>query len=140
MEWAIQEVTSPKRVVMSVVPVEGGALPTVSVKTAEPVPKEKIPELMKFLANLKLKAPVSVGQVVAEWEGIKIVATRGALSPLTQILPQSLLRFLFPLELLCWLACLCLKRPLNRGLSREWLQVLAEIHQGLLLLSPCRSQ
>ncbi|BAD85580.1 molybdopterin oxidoreductase, 4Fe-4S cluster-binding subunit [Thermococcus kodakarensis KOD1] len=78
MEWAIQEVTSPKRVVMSVVPVEGGALPTVSVKTAEPVPKEKIPELMKFLAKLKLKAPVSVGQVVAEWEGIKIVATRGA--------------------------------------------------------------
>lgn len=78
MEWAIQEVTSPKRVVMSVVPVEGGALPTVSVKTAEPVPKEKIPGLMKFLANLKLKAPVNVGQVVAEWEGIKIVATRGA--------------------------------------------------------------
>lgn len=50
-----------------------------SVKTAEPVPKEKIPELMRFLAKLKLKAPpVNVGQVVAEWEGIKIVATRGA--------------------------------------------------------------
>ncbi|MBP1912022.1 DUF1667 domain-containing protein [Thermococcus stetteri] len=78
MEWAIQEVTSPKRVVMSVVPVEGGALPTVSVKTAEPVPKEKIPELMKFLTKLKLKAPVEIGQVVAEWKGIKIVATRGA--------------------------------------------------------------
>ncbi|MDI3475720.1 MAG: hypothetical protein PWQ79_885 [Thermococcaceae archaeon] len=78
MEWAIEEVTNPRRVVMSVVPVEGGALPTVSVKTAEPVPKEKIPELMKFLAKLKLKAPVNVGQVVAEWEGIKIVATRGA--------------------------------------------------------------
>jgi CxxC motif-containing protein len=78
MEWAIQEVTNPKRVVMSVVPVEGGALPTVSVKTAEPVPKEKIPELMKFLAKLRLKAPVDIGQVVAEWEGVKIVATRGA--------------------------------------------------------------
>ena len=77
-EWAVQEVTSPKRVVMSVVPVEGGALPTVSVKTAEPVPKEKIPELMKFLANLKLKAPVKAGETVAKWEGIKIVATRGA--------------------------------------------------------------
>ncbi|AMQ19140.1 DUF1667 domain-containing protein [Thermococcus peptonophilus] len=78
MEWAVQEVISPKRVVMTVIPVEGGALPTVSVKTAEPVPKEKIPELMRFLAKLKLKAPVNVGQVVAEWEGIKIVATRGA--------------------------------------------------------------
>jgi len=77
-EWVLQEVTNPKRVIMSVVPVEGGALPTVSVKTAEPVPKEKIPELMKFLAKLKLKAPVEVGETVAEWKGIKIVATRGA--------------------------------------------------------------
>ncbi len=77
-EWVLQEVTSPKRVIMSVVPVEGGALPTVSVKTAEPVPKELIPELMEFLAELKLKAPVEVGETVAEWNGIKIVATRGA--------------------------------------------------------------
>ncbi|NJE06555.1 DUF1667 domain-containing protein [Thermococcus sp. M36] len=77
-EWAIEEVTNPKRVVMSVVPVEGGALPTVSVKTAEPVPKERIPELMKFLAGLRLRAPVRIGDVVAEWEGVKIVATRGA--------------------------------------------------------------
>jgi len=77
-EWAIQEVTNPRRVVMSVVPVEGGALPTVSVKTAEPVPKGKIPELMEFLAKLKLKAPVKVGETVAEWEGVRIVATRGA--------------------------------------------------------------
>ena len=77
-EWAIQEITSPKRVVMSVVPVEGGALPTVSIKTAEPVPKEKIPELMKFLAGLRLKAPVKIGDVVAEWNGVKIMATRGA--------------------------------------------------------------
>ena len=77
-EWAIEEITNPKRVVMSVVPVEGGAIPTVSVKTAEPVPKEKIPELMRFLAKLRLKAPVKIGDVVAEWEGIKIVATRGA--------------------------------------------------------------
>jgi CxxC motif-containing protein len=77
-EWAVQEVTNPKRVVMSVLPVEGGALPTVSVKTAEPVPKERIPELMKFLSKLKLKAPVKIGETVAEWKGIKIVATRGA--------------------------------------------------------------
>ncbi len=77
-EWAVQEVTNPKRIVMSVVPVEGDALPTVSVRTAESVPKERIPELMRFLAGLKLKAPIKVGDVVAEWEGVKIVATRGA--------------------------------------------------------------
>jgi len=77
-EWAIQEVTGPKRVVMTVLPVENGALPTVSVKTAEPVPKERVPELMRFLAGLTLKAPVKIGDVVAEWNGVRIVATRGA--------------------------------------------------------------
>ncbi|AEH25490.1 DUF1667 domain-containing protein [Pyrococcus yayanosii] len=77
-EWAIEEVTNPKRVVMSVIPVEGGRLPTVSVKTAEPVPKEKISELMRFLARLKVKAPVRPGEVVAEFDGVKIVATREA--------------------------------------------------------------
>ncbi|NJE42584.1 DUF1667 domain-containing protein [Thermococcus sp. GR6] len=77
-EWAIEEVTNPKRVVMSVIKVRNGALPTVSVKTAEPVPKKKIPELMEFLSKLEVEAPVEIGQVMTEWEGIKIVATRGA--------------------------------------------------------------
>ncbi|ASJ15619.1 molybdopterin oxidoreductase [Thermococcus chitonophagus] len=77
-EWAIEEVTNPKRIVMSVIPVEGGRLPTVSVKTEKPVPKDKIPELMKFLAGIKVKAPVRVGDVIAEFEGVKIVVTRDA--------------------------------------------------------------
>ncbi|AAL82131.1 DUF1667 domain-containing protein [Pyrococcus furiosus DSM 3638] len=77
-EWAIEEIRAPKRVVMSVIPVEGGKLPTVSVKTEKPIPKDKIPELMKMLAKLKLKAPVKVGQVVGEFEGVKIIATREA--------------------------------------------------------------
>ncbi|MFA4661455.1 DUF1667 domain-containing protein [Pyrococcus kukulkanii] len=77
-EWAIKEVTNPRRVVMSVIPVEGGKLPTVSVKTEKPVPKNKIPELMKFLAGIKVRAPVKVGDVIAEFEGVRIVATRDA--------------------------------------------------------------
>ncbi|NJE84792.1 DUF1667 domain-containing protein [Thermococcus sp. CX2] len=77
-EWAIEEVMNPKRVVMSVVKVRNGKLPTVSVKTAEPVPKARIPELMKFLAKLEVEGPIRVGQTIAEFEGIKIVATREA--------------------------------------------------------------
>ncbi|RLF87937.1 molybdopterin oxidoreductase [Thermococci archaeon] len=77
-EWAIEEVTNPKRVVMSVIPVEGGKLPTVSVKTEKPVPKDEIPELMKFLAGIKVKPPIRVGDVIAEFEGVRIVATRDA--------------------------------------------------------------
>lgn len=61
MEWVIQEVISLKRVVMSVVLVEGGVFLMVSVKIVEFVLKEKILELMKFLVKFKFKVLVSVG-------------------------------------------------------------------------------
>ncbi|KPU63562.1 molybdopterin oxidoreductase [Thermococcus sp. EP1] len=78
-DWAINEIINPKRIVMSVVKVKNGKLPTVSVKTTKPIPKEKIPELMKVLAQIEIKAPVRVGQVILENPldlETKIVATR----------------------------------------------------------------
>jgi len=78
-EYAIQEVTEPKRIVMSVVKVKDGDFPTVSVKTDKPVPKELIPKIMKELANIEVKAPVKLGQILVENignSGANIVATR----------------------------------------------------------------
>ena len=78
-EYAIQEAVKPMRVVMSVVLVEGGDLPTVSVKTDRPVPKELIPAIMKELSRVRVKAPVSIGQVILEnvaGSGANIIATR----------------------------------------------------------------
>lgn len=78
-EWAIEEVISPKRVVMSVIKVRNGNMPTVSVKTNKPIPKDKIPELMKLLAKIEIGAPVEVGQVILEKPlnlDVKVVATR----------------------------------------------------------------
>ncbi len=80
-EYAVQEVTEPKRVVMSVVKVKGGMFPTVSVKTDKPVPKKLIPEIMKKLVDVEVEAPVHVGQVIIENilnTGANIVATRPA--------------------------------------------------------------
>ncbi|AEC51438.1 hypothetical protein PNA2_0521 [Pyrococcus sp. NA2] len=77
-EWAIEEILHPRRVVMTVVPVEGGKLPTVSVKTEKPIPKDEIPKLMRMLSKKVVKAPVRVGDVIEEFEGVKIVATREA--------------------------------------------------------------
>ena len=54
-EWAVEEITNPKRVIMSVIKVKNGNMPTVSVKTTKPIPKTKIPELMRLLARAKLK-------------------------------------------------------------------------------------
>ena len=77
-EWAIEELLSPKRIVITVLPVEKSELPVVSVKTSQPVDVRKIPSLMKYLSELKLMAPIKIGDVVAEFRGVKIIATREA--------------------------------------------------------------
>ncbi|MBS7611310.1 DUF1667 domain-containing protein [Candidatus Bathyarchaeota archaeon] len=77
VEYAIREVNDPRRVVISVVKVVGGDLPTVSVKTSKPVPKKCIPEIMKATASIELKAPVEIGQVVIrDICGVDVIATR----------------------------------------------------------------
>ncbi len=80
-EYAIQEITAPKRIVMSVVKVKGGIFPTVSVKTDKPVPKELIPKIMKKLVDVEVEAPVHIGQIIVKNildTGANIVATRPA--------------------------------------------------------------
>ena len=76
-EYAKQEVTEPKRIVISVVKVNGGEIPTVSVKTKKPVPKRCISKIMKILSRIKVDAPVSMGQIIVEDVcGTDIIATR----------------------------------------------------------------
>ncbi|MEM0027626.1 MAG: DUF1667 domain-containing protein [Ignisphaera sp.] len=76
-EFATQEILDPRRVVMTVIPVLNGDLPTVSVKTDKPVPKKCIEEIMKIASNLVLEAPIEIGQVVLkDICGANIVATR----------------------------------------------------------------
>jgi CxxC motif-containing protein len=61
------------------VAVDGGTLPLVSVWTENPIPKDKIMTIADALRNIVLKAPVSIGQVVAEnilGTGVNVVASR----------------------------------------------------------------
>lgn len=77
--YARKEVTHPTRIVTSSVYVTGGAIPMVSVKTKEDIPKEKIMDIMKALENVKVSAPVKTGDVVlrdAAGTGVDIVATK----------------------------------------------------------------
>ncbi len=78
-DYAVEEIKSPKRVVMSVIKCRGGDLPTVSVKTDKPVPKDRIWDIMEVLSSTEVDAPVEVGQVIVEnvlGLGVNIVATR----------------------------------------------------------------
>ncbi|MFW5985520.1 MAG: DUF1667 domain-containing protein [Halanaerobiaceae bacterium] len=78
-EYAREEYKNPTRVLPTTVRVDGGELPLVSVKTAAPIPKEKIIPAMDVIARIVVKAPVSLGQVIIPNlvdTGVDLVATR----------------------------------------------------------------
>lgn len=78
-EYAIEEVKSPGRIVMSVVKCVGGDIPTVSVKTSKPVPKEKMLDVMEDLSKIEVKPPVNIEDTIIEnvaGTQANVVATR----------------------------------------------------------------
>ncbi len=78
-DYVTKELTDPRRVVTSLVRVEGGELPVVSVKTVSDIPKADIQECVRKLGELVLQAPVALGEVVAEnvcGSGVDVVTTK----------------------------------------------------------------
>jgi len=77
--YAEDEIKDPKRVVTTSVKVLNGELPLASVKTDGPIPKKYIFELMKILKDVKVKAPVNIGDVVVRnifKTNVNVVITR----------------------------------------------------------------
>lgn len=77
--YARKEVTNPTRIVTSTVKVVNGTSGTVSVKTKEDIPKEKIFACVQALKRIEVQAPVHIGDVLLEnvaGTGVDIVATR----------------------------------------------------------------
>lgn len=77
--YARKEVTNPTRIVTSTVQVSGGVAPTVSCKTKEDIPKEKIFDVTAALKGVCVKAPVAIGDVVyanVADTGVDMVATK----------------------------------------------------------------
>ena len=75
-KYAIAECTAPTRTLTSIVPVRGADM--VSVKSAAPLPKEKIFDCVKVLSGVTLDAPVRIGDIVVRdilGTGVDIVAT-----------------------------------------------------------------
>ncbi len=73
--YAENECTNPQRTVTTTVRCSDGSL--VSVKTAAPIPKEKMSECMEIINNAVAVLPVSIGDVIIDDVfGSKIVATQ----------------------------------------------------------------
>ena len=78
LEYAKTEVLAPVRTITSTVRVTGSDAAVVPVKTANPIPKEKIPECMELIYTMKAKAPVAIGDVICDniaGTGVALVAT-----------------------------------------------------------------
>jgi CxxC motif-containing protein len=74
-----QEVTNPVRTVTSTVRIEGAELPLCPVKTATAAPKGKMKDIMASINEVKLVAPVHIGDVVIKnvcGTGVDVVACR----------------------------------------------------------------
>lgn len=77
--YARKEVTSPTRVITSIVRIDKGEIPVVSVKTASDIPKDKIFACMEELKEVRLTAPVSIGDVAVEnicGTGVPVIVTK----------------------------------------------------------------
>ncbi len=82
-KYAQQECTAPERMITAVIPVSGSCIP-LSVKTAFPVPKERIRDVMSQLSAVSVTLPIRPGDVVLEdaaGTGVSIVATRSLPQP-----------------------------------------------------------
>jgi CxxC motif-containing protein len=76
-EYAVAECTNPVRTVTSIVRVTNRKDTMVSVKTAQPVPKEKMWDVMAALRSVQVSAPVKIGDVILpEMFGTAVIATK----------------------------------------------------------------
>lgn len=80
--YGINEVTNPVRVITSTVRIIEGEVPVISVKTSKPVSKELNFKIMEVLKQVKIEAPIRIGDVIIKNildTGADIIATRNVI-------------------------------------------------------------
>lgn len=77
-DYAAREAVRPERTVTAVLPARG-CLEPLSAKTARPVPKDRVRDVLDAIASLSVQAPVRAGAVLIEdvcGTGVAVVATK----------------------------------------------------------------
>ena len=76
--YARQESVAPLRMVTAVAPVVDSATP-ISLKTEQPIPKQRIAQCMQEVRSLQLHLPIAAGQVLLDdvaGTGVRLIATK----------------------------------------------------------------
>ena len=74
------EITNPTRVVTSTVKIEGAAYRRCPVRTAAPIPKGKMMDVMRALNSVDLVSPVVEGDIAladVAGTGVNVIVTKG---------------------------------------------------------------
>ena len=77
-KYAIAECKFPGRVLTTTVLTEGSSHRLLPVRTAKPVPKDRLMEVMYSLSQIRVKPPIKTGQVIVsdiKKLGVDVVAT-----------------------------------------------------------------
>lgn len=78
-DYGLTEVTNPTRVLTTTVAIDNAIHPRLPVKTSQPIPKGKLLEAMDVIGQLRVSAPVMLGDVIVSNlldTGIDLVACR----------------------------------------------------------------
>ncbi|MFA6568635.1 MAG: DUF1667 domain-containing protein [Victivallales bacterium] len=79
VEYAKNEILQPVRIVTTTVKMSGASIPFLPVKTSKPVKKELCRKIVKKASEIKVKAPIKLGEVIVRnilSTGADLVATR----------------------------------------------------------------
>lgn len=79
LEYGWNEIINPVRMLTTTMRIDGGKLPVIPVKSGKPLPKDLLFECMNIISKVRIKAPVSSGEVVIKnilGTGVDIVTTR----------------------------------------------------------------
>lgn len=63
-DYASQELLDPQRTLSTLVQVDDGESPLVSVRLTRPLPKDRIPAVLAVIQAIKLKAPIPMGLTI----------------------------------------------------------------------------
>jgi CxxC motif-containing protein len=78
-EYALKEITDPRRTLITTVQIDHGSLRRLPVRTNREIPKQRIFPCMEVINRVRVEAPVRVGQVIVAdilGTGADVVATR----------------------------------------------------------------
>ncbi len=63
-EYGIKEMTEPNRVVTGTIKIKKSHISRLPVKTSEPIPNNKIKEVLNYFNSIEVSAPIKRGEVV----------------------------------------------------------------------------